>query len=124
MPLQRLTDTAGNTVEFGPQQESGYREDRIADISRWRSRAGNLYTYRWFTDKWKYIVPIFTQVAADANQLNTWRKNNIPLTFSPDLLNMPTVTRTVHIINDEDPMQWLDPQWKTNYQGVLILEEV
>ncbi len=122
--LQKLVETGVITYSFSPQQGGNYRESRISDITRWRSTAGNAYSYSWFTDKWRYEIPLFTLNAAFAQQINTWQKKNTTLHFYPDLRNSPTTFRNVHIINSEDPMQIVDPSWKSNYQGMIILEQI
>jgi hypothetical protein len=118
---QKLKDNS-TTVEFNPL--GGYRAGRIQETSRHRSRSGKLYTYQFFTDKWRYEIPVIIEVAADANQINTWAKNNTELTFYYDLINEAAQTKTVHIINDGDPLQMMEYTWKNRYEGTIILEEV
>lgn len=120
--LQKLVKN-GTEVEFSPLV-SGYLADRIRGIARHRSKSGKLYSYQFFTNKWHYEIPVVITVVADAQQINTWTKNDTELTFSPDLINEPAVTRVVHIVNNRDPLQLLPGEWKGNYEGTIFLEEI
>lgn len=120
MALQKLTD-AVDTVEFSPR--AGYVEPGVTDIVRHRSRSGRLFSYSFFSGKARNEIPVLMTVVADAEQINTWFKNNTELTHYYDLVHSPTGTRTVHIVNSDEPLQ-MAGQWKTRYEGVIILEEI
>ncbi len=120
--LQKLVED-GTEIEFDPLA-AGYLESRIQETPRGRSRSGKLYSYQFFTDKWRYEIPVVMETAADAVQINTWAKGNTELTFYPDLINNPATTRTVHIVNTADPLQLMEYEWKDRYEGMVILEEV
>lgn len=109
-------------VEFDPL--AGYVEDRIREVARHRSRSGKLHSYLFFTDKWRYEIPVVMETAADAVQINTWAKGDTELTFYPDLVNSPTTTKTVHIVNTADPLQLMEYEWKDRYEGTIFLEEI
>ena len=120
--VQKLV--SGETeVGFSPLV-TGYIEDRIREVVRHRSRSGKLYTYQFFTDKWRYEVPVIILVSSDADQINTWAKDNTELTFYPDLINEPSVTKTMHIVNEGDPLQMMAYTWESRYEGTIILEEI
>lgn len=121
MNLMRLTDGT-NIVDFSPVQDS-LMTSRIMDASRWRSRSGLGYSHLFFTDKFRYEFGLNIYVKSDADQINTWRKNNIVLTFTSDRQNNPGLTKCVLIVNEGDPMQQFTPQWKKNYTGTVNLEE-
>jgi len=118
---QKLVEN-GTEVEFNPL--AGYQASRIQETSRWRSKSGKLYTYQFFTDKWRYEIPVIMTTAADAVQINTWAKSNTELTFYYDLINEAAETKTVHIVNDGDPLQMMEYTWESRYEGIITLEEV
>lgn len=122
MAVQKLKDN-GTIVEFNPLV-TGYIEGRIQHTSRWRSTSGKLYSYQFFTDKYRYEIPVIITTSTDAVQINTWAKANTQLTFYPDLVNSPATTKTVHIVNEGDPLQLMAYTWKARYEGTIILEEV
>lgn len=107
-------------VEFEPLTD--YLQSRIFETHRWRSASGKQYSYQFFTDKWRYEIPVVIVVASDAQQINTWAKGNTELTFTPDFHNDPSTTKTVHIMNETDPLQ-MEFGWKNRYEGTIILEE-
>ncbi|GAH46682.1 unnamed protein product [marine sediment metagenome] len=119
--LQKLVED-GTEVEFDPL--AGYVEDRIREVARPRSRSGKLHSYQFFTNKWRYEIPVVMETSADAVQINTWAKDNTELTFYPDLINSPATTRTVHIVNETDPLQLMEYEWKDRYEGTIFLEEI
>ncbi len=119
--LQKLVEN-GTEVEFNPL--AGYVESRIQETPRGRSRSGKLYSYQFFTNKWRYEIPVVITVSEDADQINTWAKDNTELTFYPDLVNSPATTRTVHIVNETGPLQLMEYEWKDRYEGTIFLEEV
>ena len=123
MNLMRLQEI-GTTrkVDFSPVQDS-LDANRIMDVSRWRSSSGRLSSYLWFTDKFRYQFGLNIYVKKDADQINTWRKNNTLLIFTSDRRNNPTLAKSVLIVNDADPMQQVTPSWKKNYTGTFNLEE-
>lgn len=122
MAVQKLKDN-GTEISFTPLVD-GYIQGRIQETSRWRSASGKLYSYQFYTDKSHYEVPVIITTKADADQINTWAKDNTELTFYYDLTNEPTETNTVHIVNEDDPLQIMPYKWESRYEGVIILEEV
>jgi hypothetical protein len=122
MANQQKLKSGATEIEFNPL--AGYQVSRIQQIFRWRSTSGKLYAYQFFTDKWRYEIPVIITVAADANQINTWAKSNTELTFYYDLINEAAQTKTVHIINDGDPLQMMEYTWENRYEGTIILEEI
>jgi len=121
MAKQQKLVSGATEVEFSPLK--GYVKSRIWQTGRWRSASGKLYSYQFFTDKWRYEIHVLIKVASDAQQINIWAKNNTELTFYPDLPNEPTTTKTVHIVNEGDPLQ-MEYGWENRYEGTIILEEV
>ncbi len=121
MAVQKLKDN-GTEVSFSPLVV-GYFEGRIQDTPTHRSKSGKLYRYQFFTDKWRYEIPVMGTSKANADQINTWAKANTELTFYYDLINEAAQTRTVHIVNDV-PMQITAGDWEALYEGTIILEEV
>lgn len=119
--FQKLVED-GTEVEFEPL--AGYVEDRIREVARHRSRSGKLYSYQFFTNKWRYEIPVIITVAADAGQINTWAKDNTELKHYADLVNSPLVYKTVHIVNTADPLQLMEYEWKDRYEGTIFLEEI
>lgn len=122
MAAQRLEEN-GTTVDFSPLV-AGYIEDVIQDTPRHRSKSNKLYSYQFATDKWRYEIPVVITTAADAVQINTWAKDNTALTFYYDYTNEPTMTKTVLIVNEGDPLQMTAYKWEDRYQGIIILEEI
>lgn len=123
MALQKLVSGA-TEIEFNPLVNAGYIQTIIQNTPRWRSVSGDLFSYQFFTDKWHYEIPVIITVKASADQINSWTKLNTELTFYYDLENEATGTRTVHIINEGDPLQMTVPTWENRYEGMIILEEV
>ena len=120
--LQKLKVNA-TEVEFSPLV-TGYLVDRIKQVSRWRSTSNKLFSYLFSTNKFRYEIPVVIQTAADAAQINTWNKDNTELKHYADLVSSPTVYKTVHIVNEGDPMQMMEGIWEGNYEGTILLEEV
>lgn len=122
MAIQKLVE--GETeIEFSPLV-TGYLLDRIKQVSRWRSTSNKLYSYLFGTNKAREEIPVIIKVTADAEQINTWTKDNTELTHYYDLVNSPTATRTVHIVNEGDPLQMIAGDWKERYEGIIITEEI
>ena len=119
--LQKLVED-GTEVEFNPL--AGYVEDRIREVARHRSRSGKLHSYQFFTNKWRYEIPVVMETALDAVQINTWAKDNTELKHYADLVNSPSVYKTVHIVNTADPLQLMEYEWKDRYEGTIFLEEI
>ncbi len=119
--LQKLVED-GTEVEFDPLE--GYLVDRIKQISRWRSTSNKLFSYLFSTNKSRYEIPVIDLVAVDAAQINTWAKDNTELKHYADLIDSPATYKTVHIMNEGDPLQMMEGEWKERYEGAIILEEV
>lgn len=122
MAIQKLVSGA-TEVEFSPLV-TGYLLDRIKQVSRWRSTSNKLYSYLFSTNKAREEIPVIITTSTDAEQINTWAKDNTELTHYYDLTNYPSSTRTVHIVNEGDPLQMMAGDWKDRYEGVIITEEV
>ncbi len=122
MAVQKLKDN-GTEVSFTPLVND-YIQGRIKQISRWRSTSNKLYSYLFSTNKWRYEIPVIITTKANADQINTWAKDNTELTFYYDLANEAAETNTVHIVNEGDPLQMMAHTWENRYEGVIILEEV
>tara|TARA_Y100000310_G_C20360440_1_gene658716 strand:- start:24 stop:395 length:372 start_codon:yes stop_codon:yes gene_type:complete len=123
MALQKLVSGA-TEIEFNPLVNSGYIETNMQEIPRWRSTSNKLFSYQFGNNKWHYEIPVLVTAKASADQINSWAKSNTELTFYYDLENEATETRTVHIINEGDPLQMTVPTWENRYEGMIILEEV
>lgn len=118
---QKLYD---GTTEVGwTPLVGGHFASRIQRMAQHRSESGKLYSYQFFTDKWRYEVAVMLDDSTEAEQINTWSKDNTELTFYFDLTTAPTSTKTVHIVNESDPFQ-ITYLWKGRYRGTIILEEV
>jgi len=122
MANQQKLKLGATEVEFNPFE--GYMAGRIQETARHRSRSGKLHSYQFFTNKWRYEIPVIILTPSDADQINSWAKDNTELTFYPDLTNEPSVTKTVHIMNAGDPLQMMAYTWESRYEGTIILEEV
>ena len=116
----RLT-YSGTNVDFAPGM--GYAEPDVLGISHVRTPNGTLYTYRFFY-KYRWEIPVSWFDSTDTTNINTWWNNAYDCTFVPDLINAPGTSYTVRIVNSNKPLSMFSgPNWRTYYQGSIILEQ-
>lgn len=117
----RLTDGI-TTIDFSP--EAGYVKPDAFDTVRHSAISGKEYSYK-FSKKRYWEVPLADIPIADATTINDWRDNLAQLTFYDDMINVPSISYTVRLHNDEKPLSTFGiPHWEDKFNGTLILREI
>jgi len=119
MSLRTTSNTS--TVTFNPFK--GYIRPDFFNEFIGRSLAGRIFIQQTCTKK-RWEIPLQIISATNAVIINTWRVNNTPLRFIPDLINAPTTYYSVTIQNKEaalEEMTW--PLFNNKWNGKLMLQE-
>jgi len=116
----RLT-YGGNSVDFSPRE--GFIIPTAYNRARHIAMDGTIYTYDWST-KLRWEVPVNNVAYADSVFVDAWWKAGYTLTFTPDLVNSPGVTKSVILMNEQAPLNMMfGTGWITKYEGTLIIQE-
>lgn len=112
-----------DSVTLSPND--GYTKPGVVEFSRERTRDGTLYQYRWF-NKLRWEIPISFIPSSIATVVNSWWSSGVGSLFLyPDMINSPTASYEVRIVNAETPLGTeRTPYWEDQFHGMLFLEQV
>jgi len=117
----QLTDGI-SPISFSPDQ--GYNKPDDVSLLINNANDGSLYVYKKYSKR-RWEIPLKMLEKASADQINSWRESLTLLSFYPDMINAPTASFVVRIINDTRPLSSMTEwTWEQLYDGNLILREV
>lgn len=117
--VMKLKDSEDNELEFSPLIE--YKSPEQNQIMEKYAIDGTLYLIKRYK-KLLHNIPLKAISVSDYAQFLTWWQDRNVLTFYPDLINNPTNTLQVQIINTENPF---NPMFNNAlYEGVLAIKEI
>jgi len=99
-----------------------YRQPDILKVSKHRSMDGTLHVRKWYKrGRWEIGLTLIPKATADV--INGWWENTTSLTFYPDLVNTPTESFTVKLVNSARPLNAMTgKQFGEYYDGELQIE--
>jgi len=108
---------------FSPLVDSGYAIPEARDRRIYEGPNGNLIINE-ISEHGRWEMPVNNIAKADFDKVETWWRNMLKLTYTPDT-DSPGTVHYVRIVNEECPLDMMfGTGWATKYEGMLILEEV
>lgn len=108
---------------FSPLVDKGYAIPEARDRRMYEGPNGNLIINE-ISEHGRWEIPLNNIAKSDFDKVETWWRNMLKLTYTPDT-DSPGTVYYVRIVNEECPLDMMfGTGWATKYEGMLILEEV
>ena len=110
--------------DFSPRIDSGYAIPEVRDRRIYEDCPNGNLIINEISEHGRWEIPLNNIASADFYKVETWWRNMLKLTFTPDL-TAPGTVYYVRIVNEDCPLDMMGGTgWATKYEGMLILEKV